>query len=460
MNPGRSALILVSLAGCPAPSEPCACTEGHGVPLCEAGECTPCQCLGYATPTVDPEPAITRFVDADAEGGDGSETAPWATPDWAVLDADVATGDVLVVFDASDTWPELLAIGRTDLGPNRIVLDGRHSKHTSNGWADAGDARATVPGILTGYDDVARSRITVRGFDVTGSQDKGIQWRMGDDIVIEDNLVHGNLGTPAVSLDYTSRTGHRSTSFSVRNNHIWDQTGEGIYIGGAEGEDLDAHHVVVIENNLVHDLIHPTSTRHDGINIKDRIGSVTVAHNVVFKTHWGIEIASPGAVTGNLVFATQSNGLHITDGWGTGMSGLLLEDDVILNGGEAGIYLNATRNAWTDVTLSRITVAGVVGAAVEAGGEGGITGTIDDVVLADAKVGLDAWSPMSLALGACTVFEVGLKGDRDFAELAERCRVADPGFGDLGVPAGPDGQFFTEDDPWVSAEGGARPGGG
>ena len=448
--------LFLVLGGCPAASEPCACDEGQGVVLCEAGDCSPCQCLGYATPTVDPTPVTPRFVDADASGGDGSESAPWATPDWAVLDADVAVGDVLVIFDASDTWPERLAIGRTDLGPNRVVLDGRHSQRTSSGWSDAGTSRATVPGILTGYDDVARSRITVRGFDVTGSRDKGIYWRMGDDIVIEDNLIHANKGTPALSLDYTSRTGHRSTSFVVRNNHIWGQTGEGIYIGGAEGEDLDAHHVVVIENNLIHDLNHPTSTRHDGINIKDRIRSVTVSRNVVFKTHWGIELASPSVVTGNLVFATQSNGLHITDAWGTGMSGMILEDDVILDGGEAGIYLNATHNTWNDVTLSRITVSGVVGAAVEAGGDGGITGTITDVVLADAKVGLDAWSPMSFALDDCTVSGVVLTGDRDFAQLAQGCVDAAPEFGDLTVPAGPDGRFFTEDDPWLSTRGGAR----
>lgn len=239
-------LLGFLLWGCGTPpSEPCACADGHGVTLCDGGDCTSCQCLDFAPPTEDPVPAVTRFVDADASDGDGSETDPWAGPHWETLDRDVATGNVLVIFDAGDTWPEYLAIGRTD----------------------------------------ARSRITVRGFDVTGSKDKGIYWRSGDDIVIEDNLVHANRGTPSVSLDYTSRSGHRSTSFIVRNNHVWDQAGECIYIGGAEGEDIDAHEVVVIENNLVHDCRVPFSSQEDGINIKDRIGSVTVARNVVFETN-------------------------------------------------------------------------------------------------------------------------------------------------------------------------------
>ena len=70
---------------------------------------------------------------------------------------------------------------------------------------------------------------------------------------------------------------------------VWPERldGECIYIGGAEGHDLDAHEVIVVENNLIHDCRHPFSTHQDGINIKDRMGSVTVARNV----HWGIELA-------------------------------------------------------------------------------------------------------------------------------------------------------------------------
>lgn len=451
---------LLSPWGCASAAEPCPCLDGHGFDLCDGGACTGCQCLDLAPPTADPAPALTRFVDADASGGDGSASAPWTAPDWDALDRDLASGDVLVVFDAGDVWPEPLTIGRADEGPSRVVLDGHHSRRTAEGWVDADGARAIVPGVHTGYDDVVRSRVTVRGFDVTGSADKGIYWRAGDDILIEDNLVHANRGSPAISLDYTSRSGHRSTAFVVRNNHVWDQVGECIYIGGAEGEDIDAHARVRIENNLIHDCTHPMSSQHDGINIKDRIGDVTVTRNVIFNTNWGIEIASPGAVSGNLVFATRSNGIHVTDVWGLGLSGLILEDNVILEAGEAGIYLNATNRAWSGVALSRLTVVGARGAAIEAGGASGVEGRIDDVVLASSAVALDAWSPMDFELERCTVHGNELDGDRDFADLAETCVAADPGFGDLSAPAGPDGRFFTADDPWISAAGGARPDGG
>ena len=448
-------LLLSSCGGRPA--EPCPCDGGHGVEICGDGSCTPCQCLAFAAPTADPEPITTRFVDADATGGEGSETSPWPVPHWETLDRDVAAGDVLVVFDAADAWAEQLTVARTDLGPHRIVLEGHHLRRSAEGWVPAGDARAIVPGITTGHDDVVVSRFTVRGFDVTGSPNKGIFWRAGDEIVIEDNLVHANRGTPAISLDYTSRTGHRSTSFSVRNNHVWDQKGECIYIGGAEGEDIDAHESLVIENNLVHDCTHPLSSKHDGINVKDRIGNVTVAGNVLFHTHWGIEIASPGDVIGNLVFATTDDAFHVTDQWGLGLSDLVLRDNVILAAGEAGIYMNASTHAWTDVSLSHLTIVDAKEAAIEAGGEHAITGLIEDVVLTDSEVGLDAWAPMDLELVGCTVHGNELAGDRELATLADSCVEADPSFGDLSVPAGPDGWFFTADDPWVSAAGGARP---
>ena len=336
------------------------------------------------------------------------------------------------------------------------MLDGHLSRRDGATWVAADGARAVVPGIHTGYEGPPRHRLTVRGFDVTGSRDKGIYWRAGDDILIEDNLVHGNRRSPALSLDYTSRTGHRSTSFVVRNNHVWDQDGECIYIGGAEGEDLDAHERVVIDNNLVHDCSHPNSPQDDGINVKDRIGNVEVTRNVVFRTKWGIEIASPGLVRGNLVFATRSNGIHATDGWGLGLSGLVLEDDVIVDAGEAGIYLNATNHAWSDVALRRVSVLGADQAAIEAGGESGIEGTIEDVVLTDAKVALDGWSPLDFALDGC-VIHGATAGDRELETLAGSCVDEDPELGDLTAPAGDDGRFFTEDDPWISAAGGARP---
>src|SRR5688500_9479269 len=116
------ALALLGCGGDGRPAETCACDDGHGFSLCEGGDCGPCQCLPLAPATVDPTPAITRYVDADATRGDGTEADPWPAPDWTVLDADSAAGHVLVIFDAGDTWPDRIDVLRNDAGPNRIVL--------------------------------------------------------------------------------------------------------------------------------------------------------------------------------------------------------------------------------------------------------------------------------------------------------------------------------------------------
>src|SRR5688500_15902569 len=134
--------MFAFLLACARPSEPCPCADGHGVVLCDGDACTPCQCLPYAPATEDPVPAATRFVDADASGGDGSELNPWRVVDWAVLDRDVAAGHVLVVFDAGDTWPDPVAISRTDAGPHRVVLDGRLRRRDAGAWVDAEGSRA------------------------------------------------------------------------------------------------------------------------------------------------------------------------------------------------------------------------------------------------------------------------------------------------------------------------------
>ena len=43
--------------------------------------------------------------------------------------------------------------------------------------------------------------------EVTGSDDKGVYWRAGDEVIIEDCEIHKNHGSPALNLEYVSRSG-------------------------------------------------------------------------------------------------------------------------------------------------------------------------------------------------------------------------------------------------------------
>ncbi|MFT5685072.1 MAG: hypothetical protein ACI8RZ_006018 [Myxococcota bacterium] len=423
-------LLLLAACGIPDASDPCACV-GMGVVVMGEGECA---CLAYREATPDPEPLTSFRVTEDV--------------DWSAVNAALSRGDVSIIFDAAGEFPRQ-HVERTDPSAHRLTLLGSAEKMRSGEWTDADGSRANVEGVYskeTGTTD----NVTVRGFNITGSSDKGVAWRAGSGVVIEDNLIHDNAGSPALYLDYSSRTGHRSTGFSVRNNHIYAQGGECVYIGGSEGEDADSHSGITIEGNLIHDCFHRLTNKTDGINIKDRLSGVVVRGNVVINTDWGIEVASPGLIEDNLVIGSQRNGFHITDEWGLGMSGLVMTDNAAIWTGDAGAYLNATANAWSDVTIDGFTVVGPGGAGIELGGEGGISGVLSRILVVDATVGLDAWSPMDVVV-TCHTEGVAAATARELAGV--ECGESDGGMvGMVGV-AGADGVFFTADDPWRSGVG-------
>jgi hypothetical protein len=84
--------------------------------------------------------------------------------DWNAINVALSQGPVRVVF-APQVYDARIDIQRTDTSENRLLLDG-----------GAQGARASVPGILTAYDGDPQSHITLRGFEVTGSRDKGVYW--------------------------------------------------------------------------------------------------------------------------------------------------------------------------------------------------------------------------------------------------------------------------------------------
>lgn len=427
------------LLACSRGPRPCACPNdirGHGVVLDDQCSCLPIPDLGAEHL---PVPSVTFHVDADADGGDGSATSPWDRPDWSVIDIALAKGPVEVRFDAGDTFPDRLEVLRTDTGPHRLTLVGRE-----------GGARARVPGVHTTYELVPRHRVTVTGFEITGSRDKGIYWAAGDDVVLHDNVIHDNRGSPSINLDYSSRTGLPSRGLRIIGNHVYDQIGECIYVGGSEGLDEDSHADVEISFNLVHGCHHPTSTRHDGINVKDRLTDVVVRRNVVIDADWCIEVASAGVYTGNLAVDCGREGFHVSDGF-QALPDMRFVDNTAIRSGDEGFQLTANRAPTGTISVEGLTVidAGQHGVAV--GGEHDVTAVFEGVVVQGAPVALDGWGQGSVQVNGCVTADVGA----DFDRLFDGQAPCDTGAAVDAVPlAGPDGLFFTADDGWL-VEGGA-----
>lgn len=456
----------------PTTTEECACpAPGHGARICDENGCGQCMCLLLEPTEPDQSAATTFYVDPDvSSGGNGSADAPWLELDWTAVDSALAQGNVYVVFSAleadgktSESWPGPLIISRTDVGPNRVVLDGishYNADDRAPTWrSNLSRGHAIVRGVTTGFDDVERPRVSVRGFEVTGSTDKGVYWRAGDDIVLEDLIVHDNQGSPAVYLEYSSRSGLASSSFIFRNSHVYNQLGEGVYIGGSEGEDKDSHTYVEVSNNLIHHIWNYGSTEYDGINIKDRILDVNVSRNVLFTTHWGIEAASPGTFRQNLVFDTRADGFHLNDYWGTGMSGMSLQDNTILRAGENGIRIEADTVSASHVTIEGTTVLQSAQAGLLVAASQGMEVAVNDIELVNNQVGMDGWGEVTMELSDC-VIDGNLEDDSGaMAGVTTACESRHLVFGDLSNPAGPDGIFFTADDatePQASLQGSSR----
>ncbi|MFK7929596.1 MAG: right-handed parallel beta-helix repeat-containing protein [Myxococcota bacterium] len=453
------ASLVFVLSGCASlTGEACECViEGHGA-LVDGT----CMCL--ASGPVEADPVFTHefFLDPDLGGGDGSAASPWADLDWLALDAALADGPTVVwvssqMADGSGAQrlAEPLFILRSDPGPHRLVLDGRsrrNSSDTAPTWVDAGTQRAIVPGIRTPFDGGPYNHVTVRGFEVTGSENKGVFWRSGDDIILEDLVVHDNRGTPAVYMDYSNRTGHASTRFVVRNSHVYNQPGECIYVGGSEGEDQVSHQRVEILNNLVHDCRNPYDTKHDGINVKDRIVDVVVEQNVVFHTDWGIEVASPGRYAHNLVFETDREAFQVSDAFSP-ISNMIFEDNVAVRPGHDGLHMRVDRRRADAMVIRRMTVVGASQAGLLVAGDAGAELLVEDVVTTNGGVGLDGWGEGGGEVNGCAVANNETDTRRAFegtrCEPIESIRVTNM--------AGADGQFLTADDPYYLPDRGAQP---
>lgn len=414
--------MLVLLLACSQVGQPCqGSAPGHG----HIGQDGQCKVL----PT-------WAHGEADPEWGTVVEVSMASPMDWGAINGALAQGPVRVAF-APEVYDQRIDIQRTDTSENRLLLDG-----------GVAGSRATVPGVLTAYEGDPQSHITVRGFEITGSADKGVFWLAGDQVILEDLVIHDNAGTPAINLQYSNRSGHRSERFVVRNSHVYSQRGECIYIGGSEGEDQDSHLQVEVVNNLVHDCVSRLDTRNDGINIKDRIGQVWVHRNVVARTDWGIEVASPGLYNQNLVFDTEREGFQISDAFQAFTGEMRFEDNVVLGAGHDGFHVSTLHATEQLLHFERNSAFASKQAGVLLGGESAHRVALVDLLTVANAVGIDGWGTPDFQTVSCFSAEE-TSVDRAAAELA--CdEVAGRVPEEL---AGEDGLYFTADDPWLQTQG-------
>ena len=470
-------MLWIAMAGCGPTevSEPCTCpSAGQAARACNGGRCGACLCLPSLPATPRAEPARVFFVDPDVSksGGDGSPADPWRELVWAPIDAALATGDVTVFFsarlassDANQTSKGEIQI----LGPSRLILDGRSQANLDDAaprWvAYSGAARAQWRGVTTTEQHLKKSRVTVTGFELRDSVSQGVFWEAGDEVVLEDLVISNNGRSPAILLEYADRSGLPSDHFTVRNNHLFNITGECIYIGGREGTEGPSHSHVLIENNLVHDcgFRDRNGDDWDGINLKDRLTSAVVRHNVIYRTHWGIQMTSVNAVVEeNLIFDTDAAGIMVGGGgWGVPLdSDTRISDNVILraggdpnSGSSSGIYVDADQEGAKGAVFTHNTIASTrSGPAMMLAGNGGLSIDLGSNWLTHSSKGLDGWGDVQVSIEDTAFFANTHNATRAPASVDAVGAVPqiDPRYVDLLNPAGVDRIYFTADDGWLA----------
>lgn len=350
-----------------------------------------------AADTEDTSKASEFYVDPDFSGdADGSATRPWTrlqSGQWAIINNELAHGNVTVYFsareadsDSDDISPDGFVVARTDTSRNRLTLDGMSRYNTSDAlpaWKDyQGRSRFCIRDRYPiGAGHVKRNDVTLRGFRLVATTGQGIAYWGGDRIVIEhcevtaDNPSHG----PGIIFGYAAHRGGKPgnggcKSISIRNNTVHGVFGEGIYVGGVEGQNLPAHDGVTIEGNTVYDVA-VCGGEGDAIDIKDGNRNVVVRGNRLYmsepmKGRDGIVVGGAALVEGNFVYNFGRAGISMGTYWNAfpNRSGAVVQNNVIVHCGgnrrytwDYGIIVGGSKSGdqFVDTTIRHNTIASI-----------------------------------------------------------------------------------------------------
>jgi len=78
-------------------------------------------------------------------------------------------------------------------------------------------------------------------------------------------------------------------------------------------------------------------------------------------------------------------------------------------------------------------------------GNAGLSGTIEDLTLVGNDQAFDGWGEQTWNVTGCVLAD---NADSSSLDVEAQCTEGSVQLGDLTLPAGEDGLFFTDDDPW------------
>ena len=318
-------------------------------------------CVGAASQAADAAQAF--YVDPDsARAGDGSAARPWAclrAAQWAAINQALSAGNVNVYFSARQadadadqaTEAAINPIARTDTTTHRLTLDGMSKYNTHDAapsWADyRGRSRFRIRARYPiGTGKAKRNHVTVRGFRLIPTFGQGIAYWGGDHVVLEHCEVRAEDPThgPGIHFGYAAqkppkRGNGGCTDLTIRHNTVHHVFGEGIYIGGVQGQNLPGHDRVTLEYNTVHDVA-VYGGEGDAIDIKDGNRHVVVRGNTLYMTRPGtsrdgIVVGGAALIERNFVYHFGRAGISLGTYWNAYANrvGAVIRNNVIVHCG-------------------------------------------------------------------------------------------------------------------------------
>jgi len=401
----------------PAPDTDSDCDTGY---LDDDGECVPAACGTGTWGNLEVEES-TVYVDIGAaEGGDGSEGAPF-TSIQAGLDAAGDAGGGMVAVTAG-SYPETLELGRRHDG---VHLAGRCRELVI---VDASVGDESTPGIEV---DVKSSEVEVSGVTVRRSQFAGVLVRSGtatlwDSAVVES--VYTGVGAhqagryaTVLTMEACEVTRNTSegvlaydsgTSVTLRETAIEDtqpdEYGNGGYgIGVTEGASLDAEGCNVRDSTTTGVLAYDSGT------------SVTLRETIIENTQpggngkqgYGIAVAEGASLDaeGCEVMGNTTVGVAAVDsGTSVTLRETSIEDTKPADNWEQGYGIAVAEGASLDAEGCEVvgnTTAGVIA------GDAGTSVTLRETIVADTKpaengesgFGIQVYDGANLDAEACEV---------------------------------------------------------
>ncbi|MFT5583923.1 MAG: hypothetical protein ACI9VR_001507 [Cognaticolwellia sp.] len=370
---------------------------------------------------------------ADEEGSAPQQTEFQSSldvpADWGAVNDALDQGPVTVHF-APETYTEPLFLDH--VGTHILTLNGR-----------AGDQRAVLPGVVLGSPEHIVSRVTLRGFEITGSAEEGVRADVMGQVELEDLVVHDNAGAGVLIFL------HAPTSFSdrdvvLRGSHVFNSPKDCVIVRGVDLPGPLIWGDMWVLDNLIHDCGQDPLQPKSAVYFREPLSHVFVERNVLLRSGWGIHLLNPGYLYNNLISDMSESGLK-TFPLGYATRGVYIRENVLLRPGPYGMDVQVWQSDQKTAILDNI-VFDAQDIGVRITGERGYT-WVDIVGLELVSNPLGLYSEVEPVIMAnCHVSG----NDQDLEglfELDRPCRRSE-----TQVPeqlSGPDAVWFTPDDPWI-----------